>query len=150
MPDLEVEVGTFSPSCREKVRKMANSTKPSHGRQEGFSLLEVLIALVFLAIGLLAFASLQVTSVRGNIFSYNLTQATYAAQDRIEFLKNIAFDSPQLQAGDYNDGSITASGVVYRRTYTVATEGNRKRIIYIVTWTDGIPHRISFTTIRSL
>ena len=33
---------------------------------KGFSLLEVLVALVFLAVGLLALAGLHVTSLRGN------------------------------------------------------------------------------------
>jgi type IV pilus assembly protein PilV len=50
-------------------------------KQRGFSLIEVLIGLIFLAIGLLAMAGLQTTSIRGNSFSNNLMQATYAAQD---------------------------------------------------------------------
>ena len=119
-------------------------------KQRGFSLIEVLIGLVFLAIGLLAIAGLQITSVRGNYFSNNLMQATYVAQDRLEFLKNKPFNSPQLQANNYNDGNTTVSGVVFNRSYTVVDNVNGyKTISYTITWNDGVGHNITFSTVRS-
>jgi len=118
-------------------------------KQGGFSLIEVLVAVVFLAIGVLAIAGLQVTSVRGNYFSNNLMQATYVAQDRLEFLKNLPFNSPQLQTNQYNEGTATVSGIVFNRTYEVVTGGNLKTIRYTVTWNDGVHHNITFSTVRS-
>jgi len=118
-------------------------------KQKGFSLIEVLIGLVFLAIGLLAMAGLQAASIRGNTFSNNLMQATYVAQDRLEFLKNLPFDSSELQAGNYNLTPITISGVNFNQSYTVVVNGNLKTINYTVTWNDGINHIITFSTIRS-
>jgi len=118
-------------------------------KQSGFSLIEVLIGLVFLAIGLLAMAGLQAASIRGNTFSNNLMQATYVAQDRLEFLKNLPFDSSELQAGNYNLTPITISGVNFNQSYTVVVNGNLKTINYTVTWNDGINHIITFSTIRS-
>lgn len=117
--------------------------------QNGFSLIEVLVGLVFLAIGLLAIAGLQVTSVRGNYFSNNLMQATYVAQDRLEFLKNLPFSSSQLQSNQYNEGTTTVSGVVFNRSYEVVTGGNLKTIKYTVTWNDGVHHNVTFSTVRS-
>jgi len=118
-------------------------------KREGFTLVEVLIGLVFLAIGILTFASLQITSVRGNSFSHNLMQATYHAQDGLEFLKNLPFDSPHLQSGNYNAGPGKVSGISYNRSYIVALDGNLKRINYSVSWNDGVNHQIVFSTIRS-
>ena len=125
-------------------------------RKEGFSLIEVLICVVFLAIGLLAIASLQVTSVRGNFFSNNLMQATYVAQDRLEFLKTrplppFSFESdPFLTSGDHPDGSLTVSGVVFDRAYTVVNDvSGYKTVTYTVTWNDGVDHHITFSTIKS-
>jgi type IV pilus assembly protein PilV len=121
-------------------------------KQTGFSLIEVLIGLIFLAVGLLAMAGLQATSVRGNFFSNNLMQATYVAQDRIESLIN---SSASLQAGNYNPGPITISGpegyssVVFNPSYTVVANGNLRTIHYTVTWNDGINHNVTFSTIRS-
>ena len=71
-------------------------------KQKGFSLIEVLIGLVLLAIGLLAVAGMQATSVRGNYSSNNVTQATYIAQAGLEFLKSLDLTLPQVQQGDYN------------------------------------------------
>ena len=118
-------------------------------KQTGFSLIELLIGLIFLAIGLLSIAGLQATSVRGNFFSNNLMQATYVAQDRLEFLKNLPLDSPQLQAGNYNPLPTVLSGVTFSQSYTVVVNGNLKTINYIVTWNDGINHNVTFSTIRS-
>jgi len=115
--------------------------------QKGFSLLEILIGLIILAIGLLAIAALQTTSVRGNFFSHNLMQGTYAAQDRLEFLKNLPYD--QLIAGNYNDGATTIAGITYNRTYRITVNGDLRTINYTVTWNDGADHRISFSTVRS-
>lgn len=119
------------------------------GRQRGFSLIEVLIGLTFLAIGLLAIAALQTTSIRGNFFSNNLTLATYVAQDRLEFLKNLPLDSPALKSGNYNPSPITISGVVFSRSYSVIADDDFKTIHYSVAWNDGVDHSLTFSTIRS-
>lgn len=119
--------------------------------RRGFSLVEVLIGLIFIAIGILAIAGLQISSVRGNYFSSNLTQATYVAQDRLEFLKNLSFTDDLLKAKDhYDDGTVTLLGVIFNRSYVVIDDAaGYKTINYIVTWNDGSDHRISFSTIRS-
>ncbi len=117
--------------------------------KKGFSLIEVLICLVFLAIGLLAIASLQITSVRGNFFSNNLMQATYAAQDRLEFLKNLPMDDPSLGIGSHNDVPLILSDLTFNRSYLVESDLNGKKINYSVRWNDGTDHKISFSTIRS-
>jgi type IV pilus assembly protein PilV len=118
-------------------------------KQAGFSLIEVLIGLIFLAIGLLAIAVLQTASVRGNFFSNNLMLATYVAQDRLEFIKNLPLDSPALKSGNYNPDPITISGVVFSQSYSVIADNDFKTIHYNVTWNDGAAHRLTFSTIRS-
>jgi hypothetical protein len=100
----------------------------------------------------LGIAGMQVTSVKGNYFSNNLTQANYVAQDRIEFLKNKPIADAALNAGNHPDGTSTISGTVFTRSYNVAidtpTAGNRT-ITYRVQWNDGVNHAVTFTTIRS-
>jgi type IV pilus assembly protein PilV len=118
-------------------------------KRTGFSLIEVLIGLVFLAVGVLAMAGLQTTSIKGNSFSSNLMQATYAAQDNLEFLKNLSLYSPQLQAGNHNSDPVTIPGIVFDRSYTVTVNGNLKTINYFVKWNDGTNHTVTFSTIRS-
>ena len=118
--------------------------------KKGFTLIEVLVGLVILAIGLLAIAGMQVTSVRGNFFSNYLTQASHAGQDRLEFLDSLVYTSAELSAGSHNDPATTISGIVFNRSYTVVDDANGYKIInYTISWNDGVNRSILFSTIRS-
>jgi type IV pilus modification protein PilV len=55
--------------------------------QEGFSLVEVLVAILLLTVGLLALAKMQTQAVASNSFGNQLTQATFLAQDKLEELR---------------------------------------------------------------
>ncbi len=57
------------------------------GSQEGFSLVEVLVAILLLTVGLLALAKMQTQAVASNSFGNQLTQATFLAQDKLEELR---------------------------------------------------------------
>jgi len=54
--------------------------------QRGFSLVEVLIAIVLLAVGLLSLSTMQTYAVSSNSFGNRLTEATFLAQDKLEEL----------------------------------------------------------------
>jgi type IV pilus modification protein PilV len=113
-------------------------------------MIEVLVGLIILAIGLLGIAAMQITSVKGNTFSNRLTQASYVAQDRLEFLKTVPITDGSLTAGSHGESPVTMGGLTFNRSYTVAVNGNLRTITYTVRWFDGINHTVSFTTIRSL
>ena len=109
----------------------------------------MLIGLVLLAIGLLAIAGMQITSVRGNFFSSNLSQASVLAQDRLETLRNARFADAALTAGPHDDGVIF--GTIFSRNYDVQVVPGTAMLSITVrmTWHDTSDHVISFTTIRS-
>jgi type IV pilus modification protein PilV len=119
---------------------------------KGFTLIEVLVGLIILSIGLLGIAGMQITSVKGNSFSNHITQASYVAQDRIEFLKNISMTSDLLKEGNHNDGTATIAGTDFNRSYKVTFEkldGSFRKIAYKVKWFDGVSHDLTFTTSRA-
>lgn len=60
------------------------TSRPSRARHRGFTLLEVLVALVIFSVGLLGLAGLQMSSVRGNSGAQYRTQASLALQDLAE------------------------------------------------------------------
>jgi type II secretory pathway pseudopilin PulG len=60
---------------------------------KGFTLAEVLVSGVILAIGLLGIASMMAGSVRGNDFGKRLTIADSLAQQRMEEFKNLSYAS---------------------------------------------------------
>jgi type IV pilus modification protein PilV len=57
--------------------------------KEGFSLIEVLVSLVILAVGLLGLALFQTTAIKGNAIASKWTVATELAQDRLEKFRHV-------------------------------------------------------------
>jgi type IV pilus assembly protein PilV len=117
--------------------------------ERGFTLTEVLIGLIILAIGILAIAGMHITSIRGTSFSNSLTQASVIAQERLEFLKSLPLNDASLDTGDYNDlpnvGIFTKSYHADRNL-----NPNYVQITYTVSWVEkGIPHSVSFRTIKA-
>jgi prepilin-type N-terminal cleavage/methylation domain-containing protein len=55
--------------------------------QQGYSLVEVLVAILLLTVGLLALAKMQTGAVASNTVGNQLTQATFLAQDKLEELR---------------------------------------------------------------
>lgn len=117
-------------------------------RKKGFTLVEVLIGLIILAIGILAIAGMQITSLVGTTFSNNLTQASVLAQDRLEFLKGLSLNDTRLDTGTYNDAPDIG---IFKRSYQANRNANPNfvTITYTVSWLEkGMTRTVSFKTIK--
>ncbi len=118
------------------------------GHEKGFSLIEVLISLIVLAVGLLAVADLQIFSIKGGSASNHVTQATILAQNRLEELRSLPYDDSLLTQGQHEEGSL--SGTIFSRAHDVADLSNTmKTVTATVRWAEDGPHSISLTTIRA-
>lgn len=86
-----------------------SETGPMPRNTAGFSLVEVLVALVLLSFGLLGLAGLQTRGVRDNHGAYLRTQATLCAKDMVDRMRA---NRPAALAGDYDVefGVTTAAG----------------------------------------
>ena len=80
------------------TRHMDRSKNPLYGTS-GFTLLELLIALVILAFGLMGVALMVVTSVKGNAFASRMTQAASLAQGKIEEMRNSSYENLYVNCG---------------------------------------------------
>jgi len=82
-------------------------------RQAGFTLLEVLISLVILAVGILGIATMQISAIQGNSHSRQISEASNAISDRIETLISLEYDNPLLADidGDGTDQDLNGDGV---------------------------------------
>lgn len=80
-------------------------------RQSGFSLLEVLIAVLVLGFGLLGFALLQTMNVRFVQSSNYRTQATNLAYDLIEQMRANRYQANWYESASFDPGSQTADAL---------------------------------------
>ena len=109
---------------------------------KGFSLIEVLVAIVILSITLLALAGLMVQTTRNNSFGNNITEASTFAQDAFERLRARPYNS--MTGGvDVITGS---TGKSYTRTWTIVKDPNDNHAEATITmnWSDPANHSISF------
>lgn len=67
--------------------------------QQGFTLLEVLVTMVVMALGLLGYAGLQVASLKNSASAYQRSQATILAYDMIDRMRA---NRAQAVAAAYN------------------------------------------------
>lgn len=77
-------------------------------KQKGFTLLEVLVAMVVLSIGLLGLAGLMATSMRNNHSAYQRTQATWLAYDVLDRMR-VNRTAALAAANNYNIALGTAT-----------------------------------------
>jgi prepilin-type N-terminal cleavage/methylation domain-containing protein len=72
---------------------------------KGFTLIELVIAMLILTVGLLALAELFIASTYTNSFAYNASVEVKAAEQILEQLRSLQFNDPKLTVG----GTINAS-----------------------------------------
>jgi type IV pilus assembly protein PilV len=118
-------------------------------KSKGFSLIEILIALVILSISLLALAGLMVTTTKNNSFGAHMTEAATFAQDQLENLRT----SPWVNVVTNHDTRLGFDNFTqYTRNWTVvpnvaAPNDTVKEITITITWNDTTSHSVSFRSV---
>jgi len=136
------------------MKHTATSERKRKGEQ-GFTLIEVLVAIVILTFGLLAVGSMQISAIRGNFMSGNTSMAISLAGEKMEDLLNQDYSSADLTAGAHAPESISKEGVLgggglYSRSWTVTNETSpvRKNVVVTVSWENN-RHQVSIASIKN-
>jgi type IV pilus assembly protein PilV len=87
-------------------------------REEGFTLIEVLIALTIFAVGMMAIATMQLSAISVNARAHRLTQRTTYAQDKIEELVALPYTDTGDLANGFHPGGTTPDGFAVSWTIT--------------------------------
>jgi prepilin-type N-terminal cleavage/methylation domain-containing protein len=94
--------------------------------EEGFTLVEVMIAMVVLAVALLELGRMQIAAIQVNAAATRLTRGTTIAQDRVEQLMALPFNDDTLRDDDPAVGQTTShSDPNPPQGYTVTWEVDR-------------------------
>ena len=116
---------------------------------DGFTLIEVMIALVVMSIGLTALAAVQISAIQGNAFSKRMTTAVSIADEKMEQIKNNLY----TEIVSESSSQITQSNLNFTRQVTVTNNSpltNTKTINVTVSWSEGSKsHSVPITTIVS-
>lgn len=101
------------------IKKLAN--------KEGFSLIELMIALTIFAIGILALAQLQSSAIVYNSEARRYTEATIIAQSKMDEFRTIPFINIDDETENIDSYTITT-------TVTVGPIDDTKSIDVVVSW----------------
>ena len=120
--------------------------------KRGFSLVEVLIAIVVLAIALMGLATLQVRCIRSNDLANRTTQATNLAQEKLEELIFRSATGEHFVAGVTNDPENPVAvpaddqGAIFSRSWAFVDDSPvpaARTITVTVAWSDPMgQHRV--------
>ena len=99
----------------------------------GFTLMEVLVAMVILTVGLLGTAALIIGIINGNKASNRITTATVLAQDKMEDIKSVVYSNAVSETRAF----LPSPDDKYEREVTVVDDSpaaNMKTVTVTVYW----------------
>jgi type IV pilus assembly protein PilV len=121
----------------------------------GFTLIELVVAILIFALGIIGVAKMQSESVKGNSYAMQLTRANNIAQDMSEYLKVLPFTSDSLGGGSIPlagevtrvASDVTTAGITYERGWIInqSESDDNLREIAVQIWWQNREHSVSFT-----
>lgn len=123
--------------------------------EKGFTLVEVMVALVVLTIGFLGTIGLLARIIENNRTAGQISEATTLAQDKLEEQKSLGYSGVSAVSGSVVEPSLwatgsTAVGGLYSRKTLVVVTTSYKAITVEVDWTkDNRLHKVDLKTIIS-
>jgi len=121
--------------------------------ERGFTIIEVLIALLVLMVGMAGVLSLQLTSMKATGFSRHATEASILCEDKMEDLRTIPLNSVRFVT---DRDQVDARGVpdvegLYERVWRVTPGTDNTTISVEVSWEEqgSEPYTITMTNLRT-
>jgi prepilin-type N-terminal cleavage/methylation domain-containing protein len=127
-----------------------NNTKDNLDKQcsGGFTLIELVVAILIFAIGIVGIMKMHQASIQSNNYSMQLTQALNIADDKIEFLRGINF-TDEMELGAHA-AIATSMGVQYNMDWVVAPMTNNfaRNVNFTISWQEkAINHQYNILLI---
>lgn len=113
---------------------------------DGFTLVEVLVAMAIAAVGFLGLAATHVSAVKATVLGRNVSIATGIATQQIEALRRL----PYAEIASAPAVSESVGGMYFTRTATVAAApgGGAQKVTMRIDWNDQFgAHNLQFVTV---
>jgi len=127
--------------------------RPSRTRapgERGFTMIEVLVAVVILTFALAGLLGLAGSSTRASGYARHAAEAAVVGSDKLERLRVVAPASLTDGTDQVDAHAIVTPGGAYTRTWTVSWVGTLATLIVQVSWDEnGQGHSITYRTMRS-
>ena len=127
------------------------NTRQRLATEEGFTLMEVLIAISILAVGLLAIASMQIAAIQTTGGAKAISKGVLWAEDRMEYFSSLPYNHTALSAGTGKADPL-GSPAGYTLTYSVTNNDPKpqcKRITITVRWAEkGVTKTTTLTGVK--
>ena len=126
-------------SKKQSIRKL----KVCNNNQ-GFTLIEVMIAMVIFVVGMLSVAALQTSATKGNISANRSTRAFTWCSDRMEVLMSLPYTHADLNAVEHSEaaGTFTQESDGIDNNYNGQIDEAGESGVVNITWTvvdnDGV------------
>ncbi len=97
-------------------------------KNDGFTILEVVIAASIFSVGILAVAALQTAAIKTLSSSNYITTGTTNAQDKVEELMELPFSDSDLSIGEHTDANPPYR---YTITWIVAANTSSSKLVAV-------------------
>jgi type IV pilus assembly protein PilV len=118
----------------------------TRSQEAGFTLMEVMIAMLITAIAIIGIVALFMTQTSASSFSRHQTEATVLGEDKIEQLRALGSAATQTGRDTNLDERGSAGSGIYHREWTETAGVNFADMTVTVRWDEnGVP---KFVTLR--
>jgi prepilin-type N-terminal cleavage/methylation domain-containing protein len=127
--------------------------------EQGFTMIEVMIAILLSAIAVIGGIGLFTAAARGANVSRHSTEASVLAEDKVEVLRTVTAPASGSESGPIDALGQTGTGGLFTRVWTVGafpacpSAATASTVPYgvVVSWSeDGIARSVSACAIRNL
>lgn len=119
--------------------QMHRTTKTSPGvarTDDGFTMIEILIAISIFAVGILAVATMQTTAINGNSSARKHTEASICLSDQVETLMALTYKDALLDDAVDHTADAGQGHITYTTGWDVAVQPDYKVVTVTVNWRD--------------
>jgi type II secretion system protein I len=122
-------------------------------KQRGFTLVEVLVAIVLCAVAMVGVIALYRASTNASSFSRHTTEATVLAQAKLEQLRTQTGLVALTSEGPLDEMGKTGTGGIFTRDWTVSLTGTNTYhdVVVNVSWVDeGVARSVTLRGRRNI